>query len=321
VPYTAFERVCLAPPKLLDFERHESKPDVAMEGLLTPVSTSYKSSDQREEDFLVEVKKPQKAPSKPSFKTSTPTEALEILKNEPDHESLISTLWYLREESSDFNITSPSPLAAQLVHVLVSDIVPNYWNLLFDGKKSNARKRAKSKSASELDLLLFCLRSVTGLNALLLSLKQLIQQSKETKQAVGGPNIHDVLTILLQVLTELIKGDKTVGEISKSIWNPTVPLSNQNAIWNEFLSVVSSGKILGLAAEAEDVVNELSKKIGEKYWIADGGSYSSWLARNIMHWARTLPADSENEWKCCGDMLGKAFRLGHTGKFLTESSD
>ena len=288
-----------------------------MESLLTPVSTVYKSSDQIEKHILVEVKKPsQKAPSKPSSKASTPTEALEILRNEPDHGSLVSTLRYLRDESSDFNITLPSPLAAQLVHVLVSDVVPNYWDLLFDGKKSNARKQAKANSASELDLLLSCLRSVTGLNALLLSLKQLVQQSKEAKAAVGGPNTHDVLMILLQVLTELMKGDEFIEEISDKIWSPTAPLSNQRAIWKEFLSIVGSGKILGLAAEAEDVVNELSKKIGEKYWIADGSSYSTWLARNITHWARTLHTDSENEWKCCGEMLSKAFRLGFTGKWL-----
>lgn len=286
-----------------------------MEGLLTPVSTSY--TGKREEDALVEVKKTEKAPSRPSFKASTPAEALEILKNEPHHESLITTLRFLGEGNPDFSITSPSPIAAQLVHVLVSNIVPNYWSVLFESDKtSNGRKRAKSKKASDLELLLSCLRSVMGLNALLLSLKQLIRQSKETQKTVGGPNIHDVLTTLLQVLTELIQGNETVEEISNSIWNFTITPLKQKAIWNEFVGIVGSGKILGLAAEAEDVVSELSKKIGHKYWIADGSAYSSWLACNITHWARNLPIDSENEWKCCGDLLCKAFRLGYAGKFL-----
>jgi telomere length regulation protein len=290
----------------------KAKPDVAMEGLLTPVSTSY--TDKREEDALVEIQKPEKALCKPSFKASTPSEALEVLKNEPDHESLISTLRLLREDDSEFSIFSPSPLGAQLVHILVSDILPNYWNVLVEpDKTSNGRKRAKSKETSDLELLLSCLRSVTGLNALLLSFKQFIQQSKEAKKAVGGSSIHDVLSILLQVLADLIQGDETVEEISNSILNSTVPPVKQKAIWNEFLSIVGSGKIPGLAAEAEDVISELSKNIGEKHWIADGRAYSAWLARSITHWVRTLPAESVVEWKCCGELLCKAFRLGYSG--------
>jgi telomere length regulation protein len=284
-----------------------------MEGLLTPVSTSY--TDKREEHALVEVKETEKTLSKPSFKASSPAQALEILRSEPHHESLISTLRYLREDNSDFSITTPSPLAAQLVHALVSDVVPNYWNVLFEGKKSQRRKLAKSKNASDLELLLSCLRSVTGLNALLLSIKELNQLSKESKKAVGGPNIQDRLTILLQVITELIQCDETLEIISDNIWNSSLPASKQKSLWNEVLSIVGSGKILGLAAEAEDVIGELSKKFGEKYWIADGIAYSAWLARNIAHWATSLREESGNGWKCCGELLCKAFRLGYSGNF------
>ena len=133
------------------------------------------------------------------------------------------------------------------------------------------------------------------------------------RKAVGGPSIHGVLTILLQVLADLVQGDETIEEISNSIWNAAVPPLRQRTIWNEFLSIVGSGKILGLAAEAEDVISELSKTIGEKHWIADGGAYSTWLARSITHWARDLTTECEGEWKCCGELLCKAFRLGRSG--------
>jgi len=71
---------------------------------------------------------------------------------------------------------------------------------------------------------------------------------------------------------------------------------------------------LGIAAEAEDVINGLSKKVGEKHWIADGSPYSSWLALNLTHWIKKLPADVEDAWKCCGELISKSFRLGHTGQ-------
>lgn len=287
-----------------------------MEALLTPLSTFYRARTDR---VLTKAEQPDNSFLTHRFKVSSTSEALEILKSEPDRDTLTSVLHFLKKDSSDFSITSPSPLAAQLVHVLVSDIVPNYWHLpLASGNPSSGRAQPKWKKTDN-ELLISCLRSVTGLNALLLSLKQLIQRSKEAKNAVGGRNFQDHLTILLQVLTELIQKEETAEEISNSIWNSTVSSLKQKALWNEFLSIIGSGKLLGLAAEAEDLINMLSKKIGPKNWIADGSSYSSWLARNITYWAKALPVESDIGWKCCSELLCKAFRLGHSGKQVSKN--
>lgn len=283
-----------------------------MEGLLTPVSTSYRSPSQPLEEELVEVRKPAEAISKPTSQAVTPAEALEILRNEPGYETLISTLRYLSRETSDFNIASPSALASQLVHVLVSEIVPNYWSILQESH--NVRKQGLSKKTSDMQLLLFCLRSVTGLNAVLLSLKQTIQQSRESKKTIGGSKIQDALTRLLQLMSSLLKGDGTIETISESIWGPSDASSKQKAIWNEFLNVAGGGRILGVCAEADDTINELSNDIHEKHWISDGVLYSRWLAQNITRWARSIPLDSENAWKCCVELLSKSLRLGYTGK-------
>ena len=286
-----------------------------MEGLLTPVSTSYKSQDKKEEVALVEVPKVSKPITKPTFQASAPEEALEILKNEPDYEALILTLRFLGKSNPDFSISSPSPVASQLVHVLVSEILPNYWDVLYVPEKiSKGGKQRKKRHQPDLELLLTCLRSVTGLNAILLSLKRHIQVSKEAKKAVGGPTIQEILTILLQALSALLEGDQTAEKIWSVIWGSSDPPQKQKTMWNEFLGLVGGGKILGTAAEAEDIVNDLSQKIGEKYWTADGSLYSSWLARNLSYWATSLPTDSENGWKCCSELLTRSFRLGHTGK-------
>ncbi|KAI9053741.1 hypothetical protein LZ554_002692 [Drepanopeziza brunnea f. sp. 'monogermtubi'] len=284
-----------------------------MESLLTPVSTSYKTSTRDTGDALVETPKAAQARPRPTLQASTPAEALEILRNEPDHDNLINTLRFLGKSSPDFDITSPSPLAAQLVHILVSDTVPNYWDVLQNsqnGKSSGSRNSARS--SPELEILLSCLRSVTGLNAVLLSLKQQIQKSKESKKAVGGPKIEDILAIVLQLLQRLLQGVKTVSVIWNSIFNTVDSPSKQKAIWNDLLGLVSGGKILGTAAEAEDAINDLSKKIGERHWVADGTLYIRWLSENIIYWAKNLPTESENGWKNCAELLSKGFRLGHT---------
>jgi telomere length regulation protein len=286
-----------------------------MEGLFTPVSTSYKTPAQELEKELVEIRKPPEVISKPTSPAASPAEALEILRNEPDYEALISTLRYLRKGTSDFNITSPSPLASQLVHVLVSEIVPSYWSVL--QQSHGVRKQGLSKKTSDLKLLLLCLRSVTGLNAVLLSLKQTIQQSKDSKKSIGGSSIQDVLTRLLQLMSGLLEGDETIETISESIWGLSNASSKQKAIWNEFLSIVGGGRILGICAEADDIVNELSKDILEKHWASDGVLYSRWFARNITHCARTIPLDSEDTWKCCVEFLSKALRLGYSGRHPT----
>jgi len=287
-----------------------------MDGLLTPVSASHKSRDKKEEAILLEVSKASKPITKPIFQASNPAEALEILKNEPDYETLTSTLRFLGTVIPDFSITSPSPNASQLVHVLVSEILPNYWNVLYepDTRKSKEGRQRKKSPQPDLELLLTCLRSVPGLNAVLLSLKRHIQVSREAKKAMGHPNVQDTLTILLQVLSALLEGDQTVMKVWTATWGSSDLPQKQKIVWNEFLGLVGGGKILGTAAEAEDVVNDLSQKIGDKFWTANGSLYSSWLARNISYWAASLPPDSENGWKCCSELLTKSFRLGYAGE-------
>lgn len=282
-----------------------------MDGLLTPVSTSYRNSSREVEPALVEVTKPREQVGKPGFQASSPAEALEILKNEPDYDSLISTLRFLCQENGSFNIASPSPIAAQLVHILVSEIVPNYWDILRNSPQKNSSKKSKPKS--DLQLLLSCLRNVSGLSAILLGLKQRIQQSKDTEKVAGGLSIQDILRILLQILQAVLKGTKTVKAIWESIYVSSEPTPRENSVWQEFVSLAAGGRLLGISAEAEDVLNAASKKIGEKHWIADSHLYGLWLAQNISNWAAFLPVDSETAFTSCGSLLNKSFRLGHTG--------
>ena len=58
---------------------------------------------------------------------SSLADAVEHLKSQPDYDSLISTLKFLRKGNQ---LCAPSPATAQIVQLLVSDLVPNYWPLL-----------------------------------------------------------------------------------------------------------------------------------------------------------------------------------------------
>lgn len=314
-------RVIVSALQYLDSQLIILWPNVDMESLLTPVSTSYNAPTKGIGDALVEVSPAPAARKKPTYQASTPAEALEILRNEPDYEELLTTLHFIKQSGRDFDITSPSPLAAQLVHTIASDTVPTYWHVLQSSTSgTKVGSRNGNRSSSGLKLLLYCLRSVTGLNAVLLSLKQQIQKSKDPKKAVGGPKIEDILLIYLQLLQALLRGEDTVSVIWNSVCNTSDNPSRQKAIWNEFLGLVGGSKILGIAAEAEDVINGHITKIGDRHWVADGILYSQWISQNIVHWAKAISAESIIGWKDCAELLSKSFRLGHTGMHIPAST-
>ena len=280
-----------------------------MDSLLSPVSTTYKKSDEKEEAFIEIAKQNHIGPTS-SSRATTPTEALEILKHEPDRETLIQTLRFLKKGVPGFKIASPSPIASQLVHVLVTDILPSYWGVL----SSESRNAGKPKQNSELGLLLACLRSVTGLKAIVLSLKENIQFGKASKKSLRI-NAQAILTTVLQFVEALLEGSKTIQSIWSSIWGSSGPLAQKKAMWTECLGLVGGGKLLGIAAEAEDVVNDLSDTVTTRCWVADGTRYGTWLTRNVRHWARNLHPESESGWRCCGEVLSRILQLAKTGQY------
>jgi telomere length regulation protein len=282
-----------------------------MDSILTPVSTTYKTQGKKD-DALIELVKRKEPDLQASFRATTPSEALEVLKHEPDHDALIQTLRFLGNGGPDFVITSPNPIASQLVHVLVTEILPSYWSVLSAENRSAKTEQKKSKQSTELELLLRCLRSVTGLNALLLALKRNIQISKDSKKS-RSINVQEILAILLQALEALLEGSTTIERIWRDIWESSDSKAPRKATWAEFLGLVGGGKLLGSAAEAEDVVNSLGAAVGKRHWIGNGNMYGTWLAMNIRHWARNIRPESKTEWKCCAELLTKSFRLGTTG--------
>lgn len=290
-----------------------------MDDLLTPVSISYKPFGKFNEDAVVEMQKPPEAISRVSFNAAaatTPEEVLDILRNEPDYDTLSSILRYLGDSNSDFNLSSPSPLAAQMVHTLVSHIIPNYWSVFqepFHSRNSKGRTQSHPEKEPELNSLLSCLRSVTALNSILFRLKELLQQLKGGKLIIERANFQDSLVVLLDVLTALLDGENAIEMQWNNILNASGGPGKQKALWHELLGLVGGGKILGLAAEAEEAILKAGKKADQIYWIADGKLYSTWLGRNISHWTKHLPIDFEIGWRNCVELLSKSFRLGYTG--------
>jgi telomere length regulation protein len=281
-----------------------------MDDLLTPISKTYlKAKD--EEPFFTESKPSRRskdvAETSTSVQISSPEQILEILKGEPDYDTVISSLQFLSKETETFSLTKPGPLSAQMTQVLVVDIAPNYWVLLKDATSDT------STTNRDLELLLECLRSITGINAIIVRLRALIQEHKSQPK---GPKRSDVLLnidILLQLLTSLLKPDTA----AYSLWRSTVEKENApmktRALTHELVALLAGGRIVSVAAEADDILKQ-DAETWTPVWVGDGLEYSKWLGRSVVRWAKE--STNDESVKTCSEVLTKALRLGYSGKSI-----
>lgn len=285
-----------------------------MEGLLTPVSTSYKPSGPPE-DALIEVSRPSsKAVINPEpSQISTAEDALEVLKSEPGFAALSRTLKYLVQDASSGSapmIRRPSPLAGQIVNAIVTSIIPSYWPVLQEKDFPTGKKYSHE---GERAMLLTCLKSATGLNAILMRLRALIQQDKEGREESGKNSNKTAIKDYLGVLDALLSGESFV----EALWVDLndLPSTIQKPLWKDIMSLVAGGKILSTAAEAWRQVNDTATSVMGTPWICEGLEYSRWLGGNIRHWSRNCAKLSEDAHQCWADITSKALKLGYSGNY------
>lgn len=288
-----------------------------MNGLLTPISTSRLSANPNE-PLLQEVGlnketvKPNQSPGQRPL--NSPEEALEVLRHEPNYDQLVATLRFLSHEDlagSTFSIKEPSPMTAKLVQVLVSEIVPNYWALL--------NEDSHETNSSALGLLLACLRSLTGVNAIIVRLRAWLQEAKSGDGKSKRPDIAINLAILLNMVCLLLKGNESIRGIWKSATRTLSGHLNTRMLSQEMLSTFGSGRIISLTAEAIEHAKGHKAEIDvNNIWLANGPEYTKWLSQNIVKWQLTSPTSDET--KLCSELFLKALRLGHSGKTFANSS-
>ncbi|KAK3300809.1 telomere length regulation protein-domain-containing protein [Chaetomium fimeti] len=290
-----------------------------MDELLRPAGITRMAKNEAEPDFLrlssvqSHSKNPEPTP-KPQHHThlTTLADALGILKHEPDYNFLISVLTFLsRHETNGLpTIKLPSPLSAQLIQVLVAEIVPNYWALLIEDVHQNKN--------SGLKLLLYCLSGITGVNAILVRLRALIHETKaEASTNVKRPDIPLNIGILLDLLCRIIEGDGWLLEAYRLATSSQEAAARVRPRIQEIVATFGASRIISLAAEAEDIVKgDASSKRVDNIWPADSSRYTRWLGRNIVTLA--LSDLTPSETKLAPDLFAKALRLGHSDVLIKQ---
>ncbi|KAI1486297.1 telomere length regulation protein-domain-containing protein [Biscogniauxia mediterranea] len=273
-----------------------------MADFLTPLSQTYRKAAYNEQ--LLSIAEPAKPVARPKveFQGSSPEEALEVLKNQPDYNTLLSVLKYLRKGTRGkdaFDIRTPGPKSAQIIHALTTEIVPNYWTVL---------QESSDAASGDTDLLLSCLQSITGINSVLTYLRALIREAKADPKGLRNSHAVFNLSFALDLLDRLLQADDEI----KRLWSSISSLENPAQLRSsrqEFLSLLTSGKIISISAEAEDLCRQ-GDKITRPLWISDSKQYIEWLSRNVVTWARSGIRD--DELKLCAEALARAMKLPHS---------
>lgn len=276
-----------------------------MEGLLTQVSQSYRKP--AEEEQLLRSSEPAKRTIEPivEFKGSSPEEALDVLKRQPGYDALLSVLIYLRkgvQGKHSFDIRNPSPQAAQLVHVLSTEIIPNYWTLLTENSSDQKR--------GDVDILLACFQSIPGVNGLLTHLRALLRETKADPKGLKQSHVVFNISFILDALSRLLKPDDALRRIWAPVNSLQIP-THVRPLRQEFIALFTSGKIIALSAEAEDILRQ-ADRIQDVSWTADGKTYIDWLGRNVVEWIAL--SNNDDDLKLCADLTARATRLAHSGK-------
>ncbi|KAI7554861.1 hypothetical protein KC317_g13159, partial [Hortaea werneckii] len=267
---------------------HRTQSNQEPEPALT-IRSSHKVSIQGEDvpkvatqDGLNQHKKVLDVSTQEDIECASPEDALHILRSQPDTETLITTLSQLQSGhgfTKPFALSYPGPLHGQIVNTLVTVITPTFWASL-DGKDRRP--------------LVKCFCNITGLNALIARLRSLSNDSAADKS-------HE-LQDLLEITDLLLQGDDFLLELWDGLMVSGSEGVKLNLAWKELANLLGSARIVGIAAQAEDVVWQSKGKVRTKsLWLANSAAYCNWIGRNIASLAANSASASHQ--RCAEDAV------------------
>ncbi|KIL94895.1 hypothetical protein FAVG1_01826 [Fusarium avenaceum] len=287
-----------------------------MDDLLTPVSTTYLKPRNEPEPLFREVKtaSSQGEPRTPSA-ISTADDAVDALKNQPDYDSLISVLQFLsshRTASDGFSFSAPSPKNASIIHLLVTEIAPNYWTLLLEGAVEDAT-RHDTALPSDADLFICCLRSLTGLNAVITQIRALIQEARLGGKEERRTDLSLNLGILLSVLSSILVTDGSIPAIWSESTRSIANTGLQRIQSQKLSSILTNGQIVSTSAEAMEIIGR-DKIRDDTQWVGDGLLYSTWMGNAIVAWVISSPEADAMSFS--SELFQRALSLQHSENLI-----
>ncbi|KAL8982874.1 MAG: hypothetical protein Q9205_002751, partial [Flavoplaca limonia] len=278
-----------------------------MDELLVPLKTTKAQSDPRSNAEYYPSD-----PKQGSFKSghgeiTSAEHALEILRCRPQKESFYSVLKYLHPNNSGstgFDIHSQTLQASQIIHTLINDVLPNYWDVLWrEHTEVNRRRR---------DTIILILSNVSGLSILNSRLKALITE----KEASGGnQSVRDSAQAeTLKNTMSLLESILEPQDVVRTIWSRLCRSSDSARrwlLWKGLVTLLGNGRILSTASEADAILRKSSDSIKERSKLSDGSRYCLWLGSNLNRMLVLSSTDKNDDRKACVQMFERALTLGY----------
>lgn len=340
-----------------------------MSDLLSPISTTRTTiSESHHERFSTTGGRQTASTSA----IDSPSTVLEMLSSQPNADALLSCLGYLDNSSrmrnrrpsegpdnspgqkparEAFNIHVPSPRAAQILYMLINDVVPHHWDgtLVSTASSTLPKGRSDVEGGRTRRLLFRILRCSAGVGAVLARIRLLIDRCKAepanaSARSRGGPQMNfkprvtdgeagnanrmrDVAVLPLRQMLELLNGVIGRDDFVVGLWKQVCGLqgvseSQRRMQWREAVGLVGGGRVIALVAEAEDSVNASSVEVEARGWMGERKGYSAWLGRNL---ARLLgiygDPGGELDLKTVTQLLEKGLKLGYEGECILQVRD
>jgi len=201
---------------------------------------------------------------------------VETLLAQPNEHEILNGL----EKFEPFS-TDPSQSSSAVIYAVVNTTIPSLWSTL--APKSRIRK-----------LIVSCLGSVSGVNALLMLLNQASFDKASTPES---NKIH--LETLVAVLVLVLESDKFSPRAVIQRYRGYGPKGS--LLMNEYISLVAGSKILNSVSKAAK-----GQDTREQLWIVDGKRYTRWLGDGT---ARAIK--SHGPVPEVSNLFGKAMNLGY----------
>lgn len=268
----------------------------AMDDFLTPVSTKVKRSP----DIKPSLQEGQiSQPAATGSEIHSPDEALRALKEQPDLGTVSSVLRYLAAEADKkdgFSLMTIDPRCGNIAYQLVNTTIPDYWRVI-------------GSTGLQARQLVRCLRNPCGIGTIVTRLRALMADCRQKKPVGNTSDPSFNLEDSLGVLDVVLRGDRCVTQTWTDVQSHAKNATQGQMIWKDFIMHIASGRILSLAAEAEDVLKE-RKSSHPTSWLANGNEYASWLGRNIAGLLR----ETKEPATAAIDICVKSLTLGYTGE-------
>ncbi|EME79492.1 uncharacterized protein MYCFIDRAFT_114712, partial [Pseudocercospora fijiensis CIRAD86] len=219
---------------------------------------------------------------------------IQALQCQPDVQTVVDILGRLSGHvdshlklDDDFSLAAPGPRQAQIIHALVTHVIPTY----FDSLDHASRRKLGA-----------CLQNVAGISALLAQARLLSDTLSSTKQAVPGPH---ALHALLQTVTFVLPEKLPLNTIWSALKEAVPDTVTRQLAWKELVTLLGSGKVVATIARAEDVLQHHDETV-RITWLSKGSDYAAWLGTSMVNLL-----DAPHSSVPAATLLSRSFSLGY----------